>query len=206
MASQLIVIPGGRTGHRIGPNAILDVADALRAEQGEQCAREVFASAGLERYLDEPPARMVDEHEVAELHRKLRMALGEWPAMDIERQAGIATAQHLLQRHIPSTYQWMLRRLPDRIAGRVLLSSIVQDSRSFAGSARVTASYTVPLRLSIENNPMCRDSHTDVPDCAYYAAALERLFRVLVASRARVSETECEARGDSACCFEIRLR
>lgn len=206
MGAHLTLLPGGLSGHRIGPNAIIRVADALRAEEGEQRTREVFASAGLERYLDEPPGRMVDEREVVFLHQTLWVVLGSAQAMDIERRAGAATAHYLLQRRIPHPFQWLLRLLPARMGGRLLLAAIIRNSWTFAGSGRVTASYGTPLRLMIENNPMCRGTPAADPECAYYAATFERLFRVLVDGRCRVSEVQCEARGDSACCFEIRWR
>jgi len=149
---------------------------------------------------------MVDELEVVVLHRTLWAALGPEHAMDIERRAGVATAQYLLRRRIPPPFQWLLRLLPARLAGRLLLSAIIRHSWTFAGSGRVTAKYGTPLRLMIENNPMCRGTPAPEPECAYYASTFERLFRVLVDGRARVTEVQCEARGDSACCFEIRLR
>ena len=206
MAALLTMVPGGLSGHRIGPNAIIRVADALREEDGEERTREVFASAGLERYLDNPPGRMVDEREVVVLHRTLWAALGAIHAKDIERRAGIATAQYLLRRRIPHPFQWLLRLLPARLAGRLLLSAIIRNSWTFAGSGRVTASFAKPLLLMIENNPMCRGTPAPDPECIYYAATFERLFRVLDDARARVTEIQCEARGDSVCCFEIRLR
>lgn len=205
MGTPLSLLPGGLSGHRIGPNVILRVAEALREDEGESRMRELFTQAGVERYLDAPPAPMIDEREVVVLHRTLWAALGQEHAREIERRAGAACAHYILCRHVPPPLRWALRILPGRIAGPMLLAAIVHNSWTFAGSARVTAGFGSPLRLLIENNPMCRGTPADQPECIYYTATLERLFRVLIDRRARVTEVQCEARGDSVCCFEIRL-
>jgi divinyl protochlorophyllide a 8-vinyl-reductase len=58
-------------------------------------------------------------------------------------------------------------------------------------------------RLSIANCPLCRGAVFPEPACAYYAATFERIFREVVATSARVSETECQANGAPACVFEV---
>jgi divinyl protochlorophyllide a 8-vinyl-reductase len=59
---------------RIGPNAIIRVAESLEARFGS--ASEVFADAGLSQYLATPPTEMVDERDVIALQRALRLRLG----------------------------------------------------------------------------------------------------------------------------------
>jgi bacteriochlorophyll 4-vinyl reductase len=42
------------------------------------------------------------------------------------------------------------------------------------------------------------------PACAYFAATFERVFGAMLGPSLRVTETECEAAGASACVFEVR--
>ena len=189
---------------RIGPNAITRVAEVLRTDVGEATTTALFASVGLARYLAVEPGDMVDETEVARLHQRLRAALGGAHAARVSREAGLRTADYLLARRIPKPVQWLLKRLPARLAAHVLLAAIRRNAWTFAGSGCFTASAGNPSRLAIAGNPLCRGTTSPVPVCDYYAATFERLFRVLVHPDVRVIETACEAAGDDACRFEVR--
>jgi divinyl protochlorophyllide a 8-vinyl-reductase len=188
---------------RIGPNAITRVAEALCAEFGAQGAARVFGLAGLDHYLAAPPERMVDEAEVALLHRRLRESLGGAVAHRIGREAGLRTAEYLLARRIPRPVQWLLKRLPAPLAARVLLAAIARHAWTFAGSGTFRVLHGRPLLLFIAGNPMCRGVVSDEPLCDFYAATFERLFRVLVHPGAMVREVACESMGAPACVFEV---
>lgn len=188
---------------RIGPNAITRVAEALHAEFGAQGAARVFGLAGLGRYLDAPPERMVDEAEVALLHRRLRESLGDAVAHRIGRAAGLRTADYLLARRIPRAVQWLLKRLPAALAARVLLAAIARHAWTFAGSGRFRVLHGRPLLLFIAGNPLCRGVVSDEPSCDFYAATFERLFRVLVHPGTMVREVACESMGAPACVFTV---
>jgi divinyl protochlorophyllide a 8-vinyl-reductase len=188
---------------RIGPNAVTQVACALRRATGETRTKQVFAAAGLARYLDHPPATMVDEDEVVRLHRALRNALPETSARAIAKAAGVATGDYLLAHRIPRPVQALLRRLPAGLAARLLLAAIRRHAWTFAGSGAFVALAGRPVRLFITGNPLCRGALSDTPQCDYYASTFERLFRALVHPRARVVETCCEASGADACRFDI---
>ncbi len=186
---------------RIGPNAILRVAEAL---QRRGCADEVFGAAGLAHHLARPPDAMVDEDDARRLHAALRSTLGPREAEQVAREAGEATAAYLLAHRIPKPVQALLRRLPAPLAARVLLAAITRHAWTFAGSGSFEARPGRPAVLTIRHNPLCRGLASDTPACAYYAATFERLFRVLVQRGSVVTETRCEARGDASCRFEIR--
>ena len=189
---------------RIGPNAILRVAEALPPRVGSAATAAVFEAAGLTHYLREPPTSMVDEAEVGRLHEALRRELG-WPlAREVAREAGRRTGDYLLAHRIPRPVQWVLKRLPAALAARVLLSAISRHAWTFAGSGIFSAQAGTPVHLGIRANPMCRGVRAEAPACDFYAATFERLFRELVHPRSRVSETSCEAVGADACRFEIR--
>ncbi len=192
---------------RIGPNAVTRVAQALVRHGGHALAAEVFVLAGLGHAIARPPVDMVPEEDACRLHRALRDRLGP-AAPELAREAGIATADYLLERRIPRPVQWLLKGLPATWAAHVLLAAIGRHAWTFAGSGRFTAR---PARgagstrhvLEIRDNPLCRGLHADAPACDYYAATFERLFQALVHPRSRVVEVACEARGDAACRFEV---
>jgi len=188
---------------RIGPNAITRLAEALRIDLGEECAAQVFGQAGLDGYLRHPPEHMVDETEVGRLHRALRETLPGEEAQRLSRIAGVRTADYLLAKRIPRPVQALLKLLPAPFASYVLLDAIRRHAWTFAGSGHFSAMADNPSRLVIANNPMCRGVRRTAPQCDYYAATFERLFRVLVHERARVRETACEACGADGCEFEV---
>lgn len=193
---------------RIGPNAITRVAEAMRDGFGDGPTIALFGLAGLGDYLEHPPEHMVDEQEVARLHRQLRASLEPDQAARISRDAGLRTGDYLLARRIPMPVQHLLQRLPPALACRVLLTAIRRHAWTFAGSGHFRATVTgftkVTVRLEIEGNPLCNGLHTATPACDYYAATFERLFRILVHPCAAVTEVACEAMGAPACVFEIR--
>lgn len=188
---------------RIGPNAITRLAEALRADLGERRAACVFGAAGLGAYLVHPPDHMVDEAEVGRLHWALREVLPVAQAERLSRIAGDRTADYLLAHRIPKPVQRLLRLLPAPFASYMLLRAIRGHAWTFAGSGRFSAIADNPSRLVIADNPMCRGVRRRAPQCHYYAATFERLFRALVHERARVVETACEACGAEACVFEV---
>jgi divinyl protochlorophyllide a 8-vinyl-reductase len=189
---------------RIGPNAITRVAEVLPALLGEAGTRALFEAAGLGGYLSQPPEGMVDETEVARLHRVLRQQLGPAVAGQVARSAGMRTADYLLARRIPKPVQWLLKRLPPVLAARVLLQAIGRHAWTFAGSGQFQAVAGRPCVLTIRDNPLCRGVASAQPACDFYSATFERLFQVLVHPATQVVETQCEARGDPVCRFELR--
>lgn len=189
---------------RIGPNSITRVAEALNRRFGRALTVELFRLAGISAYLDRPPTAMVDEAEARRLHSVLRAQLDSADAAAVSRAAGLATADYLLAHRIPKPVQVVLKRLPAALASRVLLWAITRHAWTFAGSGSFTAAAGRPVVLTIRNNPLCRGQRSTHPVCDYYAATVERLFRVLVHPQASVMELSCEARGDDACRFAVR--
>jgi divinyl protochlorophyllide a 8-vinyl-reductase len=189
---------------RIGPNAIIRMAEALRSDAGSAETERLFGAAGLAHYLAEPPQEMVDEREVIALHRLVRSALGHERAARISREAGRLTGDYLLANRIPGPAQIVLRLLPRALATRALLTAIGRNAWTFVGSGAFRAETRPVARITIANCPICRDAHAGAPLCDYYAGTFERLFRALVNPQARVTETACSAVGADACAFEIR--
>lgn len=203
MALSEIDVSAAPDAHRIGPNAITRVAEALRVDLAEAQVARLFDLAGIAGHLSNPPQRMVDEREVTRLHQVLRHELGVAEALCIARRAGLYTGDYLLAHRIPGGVQRLLAWLPARLASRVLLGAIRRHAWTFAGSGELRVSREFPPRLAIAGCCICRDASAAVPLCDYYASAIERLFRALVHPRAVVTERTCQATGATACTFEV---
>jgi len=189
--------------HRIGPNAITRVAEALHQRQDAGKIQRLFALAGIASYLVQPPEKMVDEREVTRLHQVLRAELGIDAALAVAREAGVLTGDYLLAHRIPHGVQVLLKWLPARLASRVLLNAIQRHAWTFAGSGELQLHSPFPPRLAIAGCCICQGALAEVPLCDFYASAIERLFQKLVHPRARVREIGCQALGQLACTFQI---
>ncbi|MBN2885950.1 MAG: bacteriochlorophyll 4-vinyl reductase [Chromatiaceae bacterium] len=189
---------------RIGPNAIIRVAEALEAAENRAAVEHLFTAAGLAHYLDAMPDAMVDEREVSRLQTALREQLGIARARAISRDAGRRTGDYLLAHRIPKPAQRLLKLLPAGLASQVLIKAIGKNAWTFAGSGHFSAAPGKPVRLTIQNGPICAGAKADEPLCDFYAGTFERLFRVLVQRETQVTETACQAQGAEACVFEAR--
>lgn len=187
---------------RIGPNAITRVAEALDAAQGPTAA--VFAKAGLTHHLAQPPAEMVDERDVTALQQALREELEPAAAAAVGLDAGLRTGDYLLANRIPKPAQRVLKLLPPRPASKMLLEAVAKHAWTFSGSGHFSYEIGRPVRVRIEDCPLCRGAQDDGPVCDFYRGAFERLFRTLVNRRTQVRETQCRAMGADACVFEMR--
>jgi divinyl protochlorophyllide a 8-vinyl-reductase len=203
--------PGGEVA-RIGPNAVLRLIEALDDRLGRGRTEAVFAAAGQSRFLRAPPEEMVDERAVTALYVSLPRQLGAAAAAEVSAHAGLLTGDYLLAHRIPSPAQRVMKLMPAALAARTLLAAVEQHAWTFAGSGTFTRT---PLeraagggarsywQLAIRDCPICRGAHAMGPQCAYYAATFERIFRAVVATSARVTETQCQAQGAAACVFEV---
>lgn len=188
---------------RIGPNAVIRLVEALDACEGRAITTKLFRTAGLEHYVGAPPQTMVAEDEVTVLHRHLRDLLPHARARTVSWIAGQRTADYLLQNRIPKPMQRILRILPRRVSPFILLTAIGKHAWTFAGSARFSWRLGHPIAFALDDCPLCRSAQSDAPCCDYYAATFETLFRTLIDSQARVTETACIAAGAPACRFKI---
>ena len=189
---------------RIGPNAVIRLAEALDALESKAVTRRLFIAADLETYVHALPQAMVPEEEVTVLHHHLRSDLGPRRAATVSWIAGQRTADYLLANRIPKPVQRLLKLLPARLAAFILLKAIGAHAWTFAGTSRFTWAMGRPLALRFDDCPLCRRDHASEPCCSYYAATFERLFRELINADTVVTETACIAAGGSACRFEIR--
>jgi divinyl protochlorophyllide a 8-vinyl-reductase len=198
---------------RIGPNAILRLVEALDERYGRACTAAVFCAAGQSGFLEALPEAMVDERAVTALYTSLPSQLGGAEAAEVAARAGLLTGEYLLANRIPRPAQRVMKLMPAALAARTLLAAVDRHSWTFAGSGIFAREQVeragggdrsrVYWRLQVRDCPICRGVRRDAPQCAYYAATFERIFREVVANGARVAETECQATGDAACVFEV---
>jgi divinyl protochlorophyllide a 8-vinyl-reductase len=186
---------------RIGPNAVIQLAAALRAAGQDALAAHVFTACGVPEWRDHPPGDMVDERRVARLHQAVRATVPDAPA--ILSDAGRRTADYLLANRIPKPAQALLKILPARPAAAILVAAIRRNAWTFAGSATFAAHTANPTVFEITRNPICAGEHAAAPVCDWHAAVFERLFQALVSRKARAVETLCEADGGACCRFEV---
>lgn len=206
-------IPAPDDVARIGPNAILRLIEALDERFGRAKTEAVFRAAGQHEHLAALPDAMVDERSITALYTSLPTQLGFAEAAEVSAHAGLLTGEYLLAHRIPAAAQRLMKLMPAALAARTLLAAIDMHSWTFAGSGTFERQHVeraggggrsrVYWRLSITNCPICRGASFAEPACAYYAATFERIFRHVVAASARVTESECQANGASACVFEV---
>ncbi len=192
------------SGGRIGPNAITQVAAALDGRIGPARARALFEAAGLDAEWRAPPCSLVDEARVVALHRTLWQQLQPAEFRVVMREAGRTTGEYLLANRIPAPAQRLLRALPAMLSGLLLAAAIRRHAWTFAGSGRLHVRGIRQQTFLLEDGPLCRGLEATRPQCDYFAATFERLYRRLVSPALEVIETECAAMGAGACRFEIR--
>jgi divinyl protochlorophyllide a 8-vinyl-reductase len=187
----------------IGPNAVIQLAIALRSAGLGHVARDIFAEAAAEEWLERPPTAMVDEIRVARIHQALREKLTNRKAKAVLTAAGELTADYLLAHRIPKAFKWLLSWLPIRVGERLFLVAIRRHAWTFVGSGKFEARVGTPTILEITGNPFCEREKRTEPVCDWHAAVFQRLFAEVISPSAHVREVACEARGDACCRFAL---
>ena len=183
----------------IGPNAVIQLGEALRAAGLGRLAEDVFTAAGHQDWLAAAPEAMVPEGEVARLHAALwSMAPA---AGELARDAGARTGDYILANRIPRPARMLLGILPPGLAELLLLKAITAHAWTFAGSGRFAVEAGTPARFAIHANPLARADGAG--RCIWHEAVLTRLWQQLVAPEAFVVETEC-GHGTGACRFAVQ--
>lgn len=181
----------------VGPNAVIQLGEALRDRLGERAVRDVFAHANLNHFLIDPPSDMVAEDAVKDMFRSLYCRLPSATAAAVAAEAGRRTADYLLANRIPGLAQATLKLLPARLAAPLLLSAISSNAWTFAGSGALHTRSGSPNLIEIAENPIA------IPGCVWHVAVFKRLFRALVMSNAEVRHPQCCHAGAPTCRFEI---
>ncbi len=183
---------------RIGPDAVLQLAEVLLAEDGPATRARIFEAAGLRHHLMRPPDTMVEEAEVAALFTALGDELGQVRALHRLRKSGSATAAYLLTHSIPPFARLLLPSMPTSFAAVLLTRSIQRHGWTFLGTGALDVVRGDPLgiriRLARPLVPVARLAGE------FYRATFEGLFRALVHDAARA---EPQPTAGGVCRFDI---
>jgi divinyl protochlorophyllide a 8-vinyl-reductase len=196
-------LPGHRPDNRVGPNAVIQLVAAIKAQNLTRQLLPAFASQDAVHWLSSPPSQLLDAERVGRLFRAVRASLSGPRAAVLMDDAGTRTADYLLANRIPRLARWLLRLLPPRLSARLLASAIRGNAWTFGAEGHFTVSGVSPLVFEIAFNPLCGGERSARPICAWHEAVFRRLFRALVAPRTEVVETECVAAGDPTCRFVV---
>lgn len=184
----------------VGPNAVIQLAEALRAAPDVPgLAEHVFGRAGYARLLRSPPTDMIDEAIAARLFATLWREMPPASAAAIAHEAGRRTGAYVLAHRIPPLARLLLRTLPPRIAAPLLLRAIARHAWTFAGSGRCRTASGPPCLITIARNPLA------MPGGAWHGGVFECLFRSLVSRSASVRHAEVSGDGGPVCRFEIDI-
>ncbi len=196
----------------IGPNAIIQVAGAIRNRYDAARLEQVMQRAGLAHYIAAPPSAMVPEDEVARLHQAVAGLLPAPQGEVIMREAGHNTALYLLANRIPAPAQAALRLLPAPLAARALLKAIARHAWTFAGSSRFTLDARHPVHIALDGSPLFATPACRNLAASYFEATFETLFQTLVSRRTRVvphtvaADENGAGRPEAACAFDLVWR
>lgn len=183
----------------IGPNSVIQLSRAIRVLGGDIVAEGVFAASGYSSLLNEPPDQMIDEAIPAQLFRTMWNTLPREQAAAIAYDAGLRTADYIIENRIPKKVRVLLRIMPTRIAMRVLLRAIEKHAWTFAGSGACSTQTSPDYLIRIKDNPLV------MPECCWHRGVFERLFGMLLAANVTVNHVQCGAAGDDACLFVVHV-
>jgi divinyl protochlorophyllide a 8-vinyl-reductase len=167
---------------RIGPNAVIRLAEAAADRLGHAATARIFHDAGCGRWLDAAPGAMVDEAAVVALYQALALRAGA-AAPAVAASAGRRTGDYLLANRIPRPAQWVLKALPPGLAARALFAAISKHAWTFAGSGALVVRNVRSVR--VEGGPFAAPGPGADALAAFYGAVFERLFRELVSAAAQ---------------------
>ena len=129
-----------RPGQRlVGPNAVIQLAVALRRAGLGHVASDIFAEADAQEWLERPPTAMIDEIRVARIHGAVRDKLSCAQAKAVLTTAGELTADYLLANRIPNAFRRLLLWMPRRIGEPLFLGAIRRHAWTFVGSGQFFA-------------------------------------------------------------------
>ena len=120
-------------------------------------------------------------------------------AAAIAYDAGLRTADYIIENRIPKLASALLRVMPTGIAMRVLLRAIEKHAWTFAGSG------TCSMQTSPDYLIRIKDNLPVMPECCWDRLVFERLFGTLLAANVTVSHVQCGAAEDDACLFVVHV-
>lgn len=184
--------------HRIGSDAVLQTLDALSEVGGVHLVQRIVDVAGLRYVVDQTLPDMVPQSVFSALVQSIEDMLPRSQVDLVAVKSGRKTGAILLEQYIPDMAQKLLRTLPKRVAGPLLLHALEKHAWTFAGSASVHHIDGPPLKLVIGSNPMANWG------CLWQCALLETVFRHVISPDARIWQMACCASDSTKCCVDYK--
>lgn len=185
---------------RVGPNAVIQLAEASRLSGFAALAERAFASSGHADWFTTPPDEMLEEGEVAAVHEALWREAPADVARRLVQDAGARTADYVIEKRIPRVIRWLLEVAPPALAEPLLLAAIARHAWTFAGSGVFHAASDGLARFWIGANPLASPV---AGHCFWHEAVFTRMWQRLVTPSARVEELSCCGTGAPACRFRV---
>jgi divinyl protochlorophyllide a 8-vinyl-reductase len=182
----------------MAPRVVLDLLDAVTAQQGAAGTEALVRAADLVRIPSE--TEPVREDKAARLHQSVATLFPDL-APALLRRAGQATADRLMATQQSLRAQTMLAGAPWPIAAWLLGRWAQQHDWTFIGTGRF--SLVNALEFELADNPLIRGFRSAGPACHWHAALFERLFQRMVDPDLECRELVCAASGAPVCRFII---
>ncbi|MEM7616516.1 MAG: bacteriochlorophyll 4-vinyl reductase, partial [Pseudomonadota bacterium] len=181
-------------------NAILQLLPVIEQFGGPGRLDQTLERAGVTPHFD--ATSMVPEMQAARLHRQLRQEEPEMAA-HLSSEAGLRTADYILENRIPKKVRLALVAMPARLAAPILSKAIAEHAWTFVGSGKFEV--VTPWKFAIHDNPLIRGETSPHPLCHWHVAVFRRLYQCLVHRRCVCVETSCGAQTGGPCKFELRI-
>lgn len=169
-------------GARIGPHAVIHMADAMAERLGPRASAAVLEGAQI-AFVPGADGGMIPEIEALRLHRWLLLA-EPVEGFAITREAARRTADYIIANRIPAPAAALLRALPAALAAPLLMRAIRSHAWTFIGSGAFEphGAWSFTIDRTASEDPM------PVPDSTFewYGAVFERLYQRLVAPDCRI--------------------
>lgn len=197
--NDILIQPKSVTA-KIGPNALIQTARALRDYTDETTYHAVLKRCNLLELLHTEPAHMVDERLFANLVRALATLTGADDARVILHRSGQLTANYLLQHRIPQPFQSLLAVLPRQLALHALLFAISKHAWTFTGSGAFAYHVGHTTTLTVD----CTIEPTEVT-CAFYGGTFTKLLQTLIDHRLMINSSTAPHGERTRCTYTAKI-
>lgn len=185
--------------------ALLACQDVL----GENGFQVVLQAAGLERFIDPlPPDDLnpaVKAGEYARLNQVIEELYGR-AGKGILQRVGRTTFQYSIQEQafLLGIARTVLKLLPRKQRIKFILTSLVSALKKTNPGVQAWAGEKDGKLVFLDRTcAICDGRTSDQPLCHLYVGSIREAVRWATGMEYSVHETQCIAKGDPYCCFEI---
>lgn len=176
---------------------------------GEKGTFTILRRCGLHHFIGNTPedddSPSVTVIEFSEYIKALLDIFGEEGARPVMLRAGKTGFTSAYERMPPliKLASKMLRFVPEKKRVEKVVSEFNKAFNETLGTTGVTMQSHGKTVVELPDCPYCRGISTETPACYVEIGLLSELLKASVGDGYRVEETQCKARGDAVCRFEI---